>query len=129
MEIGQETLNQVISNQYGTERKFQPPEGDAIPLTFRVVLVESIYKPDAERGGSEKLRSYELAKRIGIDNGGSLALNPEEIKTILERAEGWPDDVYGQLCGILDGENGKVVPESKQDKDVFGHFGIPDDTK
>lgn len=108
MEISQDTLNQVVLTQYGTERKFQFSENDTRPLTFRVVLVESIYKPDEKRSGTEKLRSYELAKRIDIDNGGPLTLDPEEIKTILERAESWPDDVYGQLCGILDGKN---VPE------------------
>lgn len=113
MEISQETLNRVLTTHYGKERKFKSSESeeDKIPLTFRVVLVESVYKPDAKRSGTEKLRSYELATRIGVDNGGPLTLNPEEIKTILSRAEMWPDDVYGQLCEALDGKDGKVVPE------------------
>jgi len=75
-------------------------DGQAVDATVRMAIVNAVLSPVQNEKGVEKVRKYELAKRIYSSD--EVDLNEDEIKTIKERVgESFPPIVVGQIYELL----------------------------
>ena len=123
MKLTQEQLNAVLKNYHGIDMKIGEGK-DAVDLTMRTVLVETIMTVDQDRKGDDRIRGFNLANKISTPHG-ILELSDDEIKLITSRADESPflkanDFLYGQLNQLLmggtnvgkdNGDSERMVPE------------------
>jgi len=78
--------------------------GEAIDAKVKDALVNAILSPVQNEQGVEKVKKYELAKRIYA--GGDIDLVAEEVALIKERVgESYAPIIVGQLFELLDSES------------------------
>lgn len=74
--------------------------GEAQDATVKMVIVNAVLSPVQSEPGTEKVRKYELAKKIYAND--EVDLNEDEIKLIKERVgETFPPLVVGQVYELL----------------------------
>ncbi len=75
-------------------------DGNAIDATIKQAIVNAVLSPVEKETGVEKVRKYELAKRVYTDD--NVDLNEDEIKLIKERVgECFAPIVVGQIFELL----------------------------
>ena len=75
-------------------------KGNAVEATVRMALVNAILSPVQKETGMEKVKKYELAKRI--HDTDEVELSPEEIELIKDRVgEIYTPVVVGQVLELL----------------------------
>ncbi len=75
-------------------------DGVAINATVKLCMVNAILSPVERESGVDKVKKYELAKKIHSSN--EVDLNEDEIKLIKDRVgETFPPIVVGQVFELL----------------------------
>lgn len=94
-----DTNTKLVSLQ-GNELKDNDGTGNVIDATFKLVVVNAILAPVQNESGTDKVRKYELAKRIYKND--EVDLDEKEIALIKERVgELFPPLVCGQIYELL----------------------------
>jgi len=79
--------------------------GEARDALIKDVLVNAILSPVQNESGMDKVKKYELAKRIYV--GGDINLTAEEIALIKDRVgESYAPIIVGQLYELLEADGG-----------------------
>ena len=92
-------VNQVLKAINGEIMK-DSIDGKAVDATVKMVIVNAILSPVKDESGVDKVKKYELAKKIY--NSDEVDLNEDEIKLIKERVgEGFAPIVVGQIFELL----------------------------
>lgn len=74
--------------------------GEAVVVTFKDVIANALLSPVQKEQGVDKIRKYELAKKVY--DGGKVDLNEEEIKLIKDRVgDVYPPIVVGPVFELL----------------------------
>jgi len=75
-------------------------DGQAVDATVRMAIVNAVLSPVQKESGIEKVKKYELAKKIYASD--EVDLNEDEIKLIKDRVgETFPPIVVGQIYELL----------------------------
>ena len=75
-------------------------DGNAIDATMKMVIVNAILSPVKDESGVDKVKKYELAKKVYASD--EVELTAEEISLIKERVgEGFAPIVVGQIFELL----------------------------
>jgi len=75
-------------------------DGKAVDATVKLAIVNAVLSPVQNEKGVDKVKKYELAKRIYTSD--EVDLNEDEIKLIKERVgESYPPIVVGQIYELL----------------------------
>ena len=75
-------------------------DGQAVDATVRTAIVNAVLAPVQKESGIDKVKKYELAKRI-FEND-EVDLNEDEIKTIKDAVgENFAPIVVGQIYELL----------------------------
>ena len=75
-------------------------DGQAVDATVRTAIVNAVLAPVQKESGIEKVKKYELAKRI-FEND-EVDLNEDEIKTIKDAVgENFAPIIVGQIYELL----------------------------
>lgn len=92
---------QVLKNIAGQPMKDNDGNGNVIDATLKLALVNSILSPVQKESGVDKVKKYELAKRVYEND--EVDLNEDEIKLIKDRvAEAFQSPlIVGQIFEIL----------------------------
>jgi len=93
-------VNQILKTMDGQEMKDVDGQGNAIDATAKLAMVNALLSPVQNEKGVDKVRKYELARKIyQVDE---IDLNEDEIKEIKERVgEIFPPIVVGQIYELL----------------------------
>ena len=84
----------------GTTMKDNDGEGKAIDATVKLAMINAILSPVQKESGIDKVKKYELAKKIYASD--EVDLNEDEIKLIKDRVgETFPPIVVGQIYELL----------------------------
>jgi len=93
-------VNVPLKTLDGQVMKDNDGEGKAIDATFKLAMINAILSPVQKENGVDKVKKYELAKRI-FEND-EVDLNEDEIKLIKDRVgETFPPIVVGQIYELL----------------------------
>jgi len=75
-------------------------DGQAVDATVRMAIVNAVLSPVQKESGIDKVKKYELAKKIYASD--EVDLNEDEIKLIKDRVgETFPPMVVGQIYELL----------------------------
>ncbi len=75
-------------------------DGKAVDATVRMAMVNAILSPVEKESGIDKVKKYELAKKIYASD--EVDLNEDEIKLIKERiGEVYAPIIVGQIFELL----------------------------
>jgi len=75
-------------------------DGEAIDATIRMAIVNSVLAPVQKESGIDKVKKYELAKRVYKED--EVDLNEDEIKLIKDCVgENYAPIIVGQIYEIL----------------------------
>lgn len=92
-------VGQVLKSISGETMK-DIVDGNAIDATVKMAIVNAILSPVEKESGVDKVKKYELAKKIYASD--EVDLNEDEIKLIKERVgEGFAPIVVGQIYELL----------------------------
>jgi len=79
-------------------------DGEAVDATLRMAMVNAVLSPVERESGMDKVKKYELAKRIHYATD-DVELSAEDITLIKERVgEVFPVLIVGQMFNILEGK-------------------------
>ena len=93
-------VNQVLKTMDGQTMKDNDGQGNAVDATVKMAIVNAILSPVKDESGIDKVKKYELAKKIF--NADEVDLNEDEIKLIKERVgESFPPLIVGQIFELL----------------------------
>ena len=94
-------VNQVLKTIEGEAMK-DMVDGQAVDATVKMALINAILSPVQKENGVDKVKKYELAKKIH-NSTGLVDLSAEEI-ALLKKLIGeiYPPITVGQSYGILD---------------------------
>ena len=93
-------VNQSLKTIDGQAMKDNDGQGNAIDATIKMAIVNAILSPVKDESGVDKVKKYELAKKIF--NADEVDLNEDEIKLIKERVgESFAPIVVGQIFELL----------------------------
>jgi len=96
-------VTRVLTNMDGQIMK-DMVDGEAVDATLRMVAVNAILSPVQKESGMDKVKKYELAKRIHVATD-EVELSAEDISLIKERVgEVFPALIVGQVFKILEGK-------------------------
>ena len=74
--------------------------GEAVDATIKMAIINAVLSPVERELGVEKVKKYELAKKVHISD--EVDLNEDEIKLIKDRiGETFPPIVVGQVYELL----------------------------
>ena len=80
-------------------------DGEAVDATLRMAMVNAILSPVEKESGMDKVKKYELAKRIH-NAKDEVELSAEDISLIKERiGEVFPALIVGQVFDLLEGKD------------------------
>jgi hypothetical protein len=92
-------VNQVLKHITG-ETMQDVVDGKAIDATVKMAIVNGLLSPVQKESGVDKVKKYELAKRVYASD--EVDLNEDEIKLIKERVgEVFNPVVVGQIYELL----------------------------
>jgi len=93
-------VNQVLKTMDGQTMK-DMVDGEAVDATVKMAIVNGLLSPVQKESGIEKVKKYELAKKVF--NADEVDLNEDEIKLIKERvSEAFPSPlIVGQVFDLL----------------------------
>jgi len=92
-------VNQMLKTIDGETMK-DVVDGKAIDATVKMAIVNAILSPVKDESGVDKVKKYELAKKIYASD--EVDLDEDEIKLIKERVgEGFAPIVVGQIFELL----------------------------
>ena len=84
----------------GDVMKDSDGKGDVIDATFKLAVVNAILAPVQNESGTDKVRKYELAKKIYTSD--EVDLNEDDIKTIKDAVgKNYPPLIVGQVYDLL----------------------------
>ena len=93
-------VNQVLKTIDGQTMKDNDGKGNAIDATVKLAIVNAILSPVDKEIGVDKVKKYELAKKVF--NADEVDLNEDEIKLIKECVgKGFAPIVVGQIYELL----------------------------
>jgi len=79
-------------------------DGEAVDATLRMAMVNAILSPVEKESGTEKVKKYELAKKIH-NATDEVELSAEETTLIKGRVgEVFPVIIVGQVFDLLEGK-------------------------
>ena len=75
-------------------------DGQAVDATVKMVIVNAVLSPVQKENGVEKVKKYELAKKVYTSD--EVDLNEDEIKTIKDAVgENFAPIIVGQIYELL----------------------------
>ena len=75
-------------------------KGNAIEATVKMAIVNAVLSPVDKESGVDKVKKYELAKKIYTSD--EVDLNEDDIKLIKDRVgEAFPPVIVGQIYELL----------------------------
>ena len=75
-------------------------DGQAVDATVKMVIVNAVLSPVQKESGIEKVKKYELAKKVYSSD--EVDLNEDEIKTIKDAVgENFAPIIVGQIYELL----------------------------
>ena len=90
----------TIKSLDGKTMKGDDGNGNAIDVIAKTIMVNAVLDPVAKESGVDKIRKYELAKKIYAND--KVDLNEEDIKLIKERVGTiYAPLVVGQIFELL----------------------------
>ena len=93
-------VNQSLKTIDGQAMKDNDGQGNAIDATIKMAIVNAILSPVKNESGVDKVKKYELAKKVYASD--EVDLNEDEIKLIKERVgESFAPIVVGQIFELL----------------------------
>jgi len=93
-----------LKNMDGQVMKDNDGAGNAVDATLRVAMINAILSPVEREAGTEKVKKYELARRIHSAKS-EVELSIEEVSLIKERiGDVFPILIVGQIFDILEGK-------------------------
>jgi hypothetical protein len=93
-------VNQTLKTMDGKTMKDNDGTGNAIDATVKLVIVNALLSPVRDEKGVDKVRKYELAKKVYASD--EVDLNEDNIKLIKERVgEVFPPMIVGQIYELL----------------------------
>ena len=93
-------VNVPLVNMDGSPMKDRDEQGKEIDATFRLAMVNAVLSPVQKELGVDKVKKYELAKKIYTSD--EVDLNEDEIKTIKDAVgENFAPIVVGQIYELL----------------------------
>ena len=93
-------VNQVLKTLDGQTMKDSDGQGNAVDATVKMVIVNAILSPTKDESGVDKVKKYELAKKIYASD--EVDLDEKEIALIKERVgEGFAPIIVGQIFELL----------------------------
>lgn len=93
-------VNTVLKNMDGQVMKDNDGQGNAIDATVKLAMVNAVLSPVQNEKGIDKLKKYELARKI--HQADKVDLNEDDIKLIKERVgEIFPPIIVGQIYELL----------------------------
>lgn len=110
MILTQKQLDEPILNIYGGPMD----AGDKKKITIRLLMIESILQPVKDRTADDKLKGYRIANKVNLPHG-ELALEPDEVKFIMERVDkkDWSDYLYGKIDEIFGEAKMHEIPKEE----------------
>jgi hypothetical protein len=95
--------NTVITNLVGEPMKDMDANGEATDATLKSTIVNALLSPVQKEQGTEKVKKYELAKRIY--EADEIELTAEEITLIKSRVgDTFVPIVVGRVFEMLEGK-------------------------
>jgi len=92
-------VNQTLKTMDGQVMK-DNVDGNAVDATVKMAIVNAILSPTKDESGIEKVKKYELAKKIYASD--EVDLDEKEIALIKERVgEGFAPIIVGQIFELL----------------------------
>lgn len=92
--------NVPLTTLDGQVMKDNDGQGNAIDATVKSAIVNAILSPVQNEKGVDKVKKYELAKKVHASD--EVDLNEDEIKLIKDRVgETFPPIVVGQIYELL----------------------------
>ena len=93
-------VNVSLVNIDGKAMKDDDGQGQVIDATVRLAIVNAVLSPVKTDKGIDKVKKYELAKRVYTSD--EVDLNEDEIKLIKDRVgESFAPVVVGQIYELL----------------------------
>jgi len=93
-------VNVPLKTMDGQVMKDTDVQGKAVDATVRLAIVNAVLSPVQNEKGLDKVKKYELAKRVYVSD--EVDLNEDEIKLIKDRVgETFPPIVVGQIYELL----------------------------
>jgi len=93
-------VSQVLKTMDGQTMKDADGQGKAVDATMKMAIVNAILSPVQKESGVEKVKKYELAKKVF--NTDEVDLNEDEIKLIKDRVgEAFAPIIVGQIYELL----------------------------
>ena len=93
-------VNVPLKTMGGQEMKENDGQGNAIDVTVKTAIVNAVLSPVQKELGTDKVKKYELAKRVFESD--EVDLNEDDIKIIKERVgEIFAPIVVGQIYELL----------------------------
>lgn len=92
-------VSEVLKNIAGETMK-DMIDGEAVDATVKMAIVNAVLSPVQKESGIDKVKKYELAKKVFNDS--EVDLDEDEIKLIKERVgEVFPPVIVGQIYELL----------------------------
>jgi len=92
-------VNQALKTIDGQTMK-ESVDGKATNATVKLAIVNAVLSPVDKESGIDKVKKYELAKKIYASD--EVDLDENEIKLIKDRVgEGFAPLIVGQIFGLL----------------------------
>ncbi len=98
-------VNVTLKTIDGNEMKDVDGEGKAVDATLKLAIVNALLAPAQNEKGVDKVRTYELAKKVySVDGDELVELSAEDITLIKEKVgETFPSPlVVGQVFDLLE---------------------------
>lgn len=93
-------VNVPLKTMDGQVMKDVDAEGKAIDATLKMAIVNAVLSPVQKESGIDKVKKYELAKRVYASD--EVDLNEDEIKLIKDRVgETFAPIIVGQIYEVL----------------------------
>ncbi len=93
-------MSKVLTTMDGKALMESDDKGEAIEVTAQAVVVNALLTPVQNEKGVDKLRKFELAKKVHGDNG--VDLDEDDIKLIKDRVgEVYAPLIVGQIYDLL----------------------------
>jgi len=93
-------VNVPLKTFDGQTMKDNDGEGNAIDATLKMAIVNAVLSPVQNEKGIDKVKKYELAKKIYASD--EVDLNEDEIKLIKDRVgETFAPIIVGQVYEVL----------------------------
>jgi len=93
-------VNQVLKTMDGQTMKDNDGQGNAIDATVKLAIVNAVLSSVERESGIEKVKKYELAKKIYASD--EVDLNEDEIKLIKDRVgDAFSPIIVGQIFELL----------------------------